>query len=102
MIAVTQLPIFRLSLLMTLLLLLLEVAASATVECGEPFDLVGYGADDSCGDVSVAIDSAFVADCGNTGDGRSPILLLMLVRNYSCRDTDYHYRGYYSSCNQLS
>ena len=47
---------------------LLEVAQSADVECGEPFDLVGYEAYDDCGMVDVAIDSAFTAACGNTGN----------------------------------
>ena len=47
---------------------LLEVAPSAQVECGEDFDLVAYGAADVCGSVSVDVDSAFTAACGNTGN----------------------------------
>ena len=46
---------------------MLYVNNSATVECGESFDLVGFEAYDECGMVDVAIDSTFAADCGYTG-----------------------------------
>jgi hypothetical protein len=41
--------------------------ADATVECGDDFDLAGATGSDTCGEVTIESDSAFVADCGNTG-----------------------------------
>ncbi|NNK80513.1 MAG: hypothetical protein HKO93_03360, partial [Flavobacteriales bacterium] len=45
----------------------LTINNDTTVECGQSFDLVGFEVYDSCGEVTVTIDSLFTPACGNSG-----------------------------------